>query len=409
MKTLSKIHFILLSLGLLVSGCCQSKNSSDCKQYKQETHIVESALKPHVTSGELPGVISVLIDEKASKQDIACIGWANVEEKRPISMDQMFMQCSQTKGFCGVTIAILVEEGKISLDDPVSKYLPEFKNIKVAEKDKNGKVKLVPAKNEITIRMVMNHTAGFPFEIPTKKVKGWAGLSIQDTAKEAASQPIGFHPGTKSQYSNTGIDIGAAVIEVVTKKPWDVFLKERVLDPLGMENTTFNPTDAQLKNHISMYKIIKNKPAEFTLFNNWMPLPHNGPTVFPSAGAGLWTTANDQLKFYKMLMNLGVGENGVRILKEETVKNLLATSTRPEKLGKYSLGLSVSNDGWFGHGGAWNTNCRVNWKNKQLQLWAVQLLSTKNGSWHKDYKKAVDDFFSGKAEKEEDKYVGRTK
>ncbi len=397
MKTLSKISFVLLVLSLFVCGC------------KQETHIVETALKPHVESGMLPGVVSVLIDENANRQDVACLGWANVEEKRPISMDQMFMQCSQTKGFCGVTIAMLVEEGKISLDDPVSKYLPEFKDIKVREKGKDGKTQLVPAKSPITIRMVMNHTAGFPFEIPTKVKKGWAGLPLRDTAKEAASNPIGFHPGTRAQYSNTGIDIGAAVIEVVTKKPWDIFLKERVLDPLGMKDTTFNPTDAQLKNSISMYKINKDKAPEFKLFEKWMPLPHNGPTVFPSAGAGLWTTVKDQLKFYKMLMNLGVGENGVRILKEETVKNLLATTTRPEKMGKYSLGLSVSDGGWFGHGGAWNTNCRVNWKDKKLQLWAAQLLNPKAGTWHKDYKKAVDEFFSGKAEKEEDKYVGRTK
>ncbi len=399
MKTLYKIPFVLLlSLTMFVCGC------------KQETHYVETALKPYVESGKLPGVISVLVDETANKQDVAVMGWANVEKKTPISMDQMFMQCSQTKGFCGVTIAMLVEEGKISLDEPVSKYLPEFKEMKVLVKDKKtGKTSLVPAKNQITIRMVMNHTAGFPFEIPSKKVKGWPGLSLRDTAKEAASEPLLFEPGTRTQYSNTGIDIGAAVIEVVTKQPWDVFLKERVLLPLGMKNTTFNPSDEQLKNVISMYKISKNKAPEFTLFNKWMPLPHNGPTVFPSAGAGLWTTANDQLKFYKMLMNLGVGDNGVRIMKEETVKNLLASSTRPEKMEKYSLGLSVQGNGWFGHGGAWNTNCKVNWQTKQLQLWAVQLLNPKDGTWHKDYKKAVDQFFNGNAEKGEDKYVGRMK
>lgn len=399
MKALYNISLLLLlSVNLLVCGC------------KQETHFVETALKPHIESGNLPGVISVLIDENANKQDVAVMGWANVDEKRPISMDQSFMQCSQTKGFCGVTIAMLVEEGKISLDEPVSKYLPEFKEMKVLVKDnKTKKTTLVPAKTQITIRMVMNHTAGFPFEIPSKKVKGWSGLSLRDTAKEAASEPILFEPGTKVQYSNTGIDIGAAVIEVVTNKPWDVFLKERVLDPLGMKDTTFQPTEAHLKNSISMYKISKTKAPEFTLFNKWMPLPHNGPTVFPSAGAGLWTTANDQLKFYKMLMNLGVGDNGVRILKEETVKNLLASSARPEKMEKYSLGLAVQGKGWFGHGGAWNTNCKVNWQTKQLQLWAVQLLNPKDGKWHKDYKKAVDQFFNGKSEKGEDKYVGRTK
>jgi CubicO group peptidase (beta-lactamase class C family) len=257
--------------------------------------------------------------------------------------------------------------------------------------------------------MVMNHTGGFSFETPSKSKKGWSSSSLRDTAREAAATPIRFEPGTKAQYSNTGIDIGAAVIEVVTGKPWEVFLKERVLDPLGMKNTTFQPTDEQLANSISMYDVKGGQKAKFRAFNKWMPLPHNGPTVFPSAGAGLWTTANDQLKFYKMLMNLGVGDNGVRILKEETVKNLLATSTRPAKLGSYSLGLNVSKDGWFGHGGAWGTNCSVNWKNKQLRLKVVQF----NGSprpWDAKWNQAANKFFRQKFDHAAaDAYTGRLK
>ncbi len=367
--------------------------------------LMESALKPYVESGDLVGAISILYNDGV--QDTVCVGWANIEEKRPIDMGQSFMQCSQTKGFCGVTIAMLVEEGKISLDEPVSKYLPEFKNMKVQVKGADGKKTLVDATTPITIRMVMNHTAGFPFEIPTKMKKGWPALSLRDTAKEAASQPLLFEPSTKVQYSNTGIDIGAAVIEVVTKKPWDVFLKERVLNPLGMKDTTFNPTDKQLKNSISLYKYSKDKKPEFALFSHWMPLPHNGSTVFPSAGAGLWTTANDQLKFYKMLMNLGVGDNGVRILKEETVKNLLATSTRDSKFGGYSLGLGTSKDGWFGHGGAWATNCQVNWKNKQLKLWVMQALNHKDVSCFAARNKASGKFFKAKKSGDNDEYTGR--
>ncbi len=376
---------------------------------KQATsNIMEKALKPYVESGELAGAISVLYDN--GKADFMCAGWANVEKKVPIAMNQSFMQCSQTKGFCGVTVAILVEEGKISLDDPVSKYLPEFKNLKVAIKDEKGKiVDLVPAKKQITIRMVLNHTAGFPFEIPTKSKKGWPALSLRDTAKEAASRPILFEPETKTQYSNTGIDIAAAVVEVVTKKAWDVFLKERVLDPLGMKDTTFNPTDAQLANSISLYRYNKDAKPKFTLFANSMPLPHNGPTVFPSAGAGLWTTANDQLKFYKMLMNAGVGDNGVRILKEETVRKLLATSSRPKGMEGYSLGLSVSGGGWFGHGGAWGTHCTVNIDKKQLNLWIVQALNSKGVKWRTVRAKAANDFFSGKADNSVNNYTGRTK
>lgn len=383
-------------LAAVLSGCC----TKTVQIRESKTDFARQAVEKYVKSGELPGLISVFYQNGV--QETLCIGRANVEKKVPIAMDQPFMQCSQTKGFCGVTIAMLVEEGRISLDDPVSKYLPEFKNLKV----KNKKHGSVPAKNVLTIRMVMNHTGGFNFEIPTKKKKGWPGLSLRDTAKEAASIPLLFEPGTKVKYSNTGIDIGAAVIEVVTGKPWDVFLKERVLDPLGMKDTTFQPTDDMLARSISMYTVKKGKVAKFRAFSPWMPLPHNGPGVFPSAGAGLWTTANDQLKFYKMLMNLGVGENGVRILKEKTVRELLAVSTRPPKLGNYSLGLNADGKGSMGHGGAWGTRCTVNWKNKQLQLLVVQV--TGQRMWNSDLNKAAKKFFSKKFDTSgTDAYTGR--
>ena len=406
---------LLLAAMCVVSACHSgnpnanaAKTEPRCAIKQSKTTFAADALKSYVDSGKLPGAISIFC--KGNVQETACLGWADVEKKIPMSLDRTYMQCSQTKGFCGVTIAILVEEGKISLDDPVSKYLPEFKNLKVSVKDKQGKTSLVPAKNVLTIRMVMNHTGGFPFEIPTKNKKGWPSLPLRATAKEAASRPLVFEPGTAVRYSNTGIDIGAAVTEVVTGKPWEVFLKERVLDPLGMKDTTFNPTDEQLSRSISMYMISKDKKPAFLKFNKAMPLPHNGPTVFPSAGAGLWTTAADQVKFYRMLMNLGLGDNGARILKEETVKNLLATSTRPAKLGGYSLGLTANfKAGTMGHGGAWGTTCTVNWRKKELSLWVVQ----QNGNprpWMKDRSNAASKFFASKFDDSETQaYTGRTK
>ena len=398
------------AVSALAAGCC-------CKSEKEtgrklppvkasKTTYAADALKPFVDSGELPGAISVLYNKGV--EEIACVVWADVDKKIPMSMDRMFMQCSQTKGFCGVTVAMLVEEGKLSLDDPVSKYLPEFKELKVAVKGKDGKETLVPAKNVLTVRMVMNHTGGFPFEIPTKVKKGWPGLSLRETAREAAANPLLFEPGTKIRYSNTGIDIGAAVIEVITGKPWDVFLKERVLDPLGMTDTTFNPTDEQLARSILMYDVRGGHKAKFRAFHHWLPLPHNGKDVHPSAGAGLWTTATDQLKFYKMLMNLGTSENGARILKEETVKTLLATSTRPAGMEGYSLGLRAGN-GVMTHGGAWGTNCRVNWQDQTLRLWVVQQ-NGKPRPWLKAWDKAAATFFAAKIEdSENDAYTGRLK
>ena len=403
---------IALMGAALVAGCC---SMCECMS-NSDTTFAKDALQPYVDNGQLPGAICVFYNNGV--QECCCVGYADVAAKRKITMDDVYMQCSQTKGFCGVTIAKLVEEGKISLDDPVSKYLPEFKTLWINGGESNGVKKLVKAKNVLTIRMCLNHTGGFPFEICAKqgniKGGGWSGgAPLRSTAAIAAASPILFEPGTKSQYSNTGIDIGAAVVEVVTGMRWEDYLKKEVLDPLGMESTWFWPTDEQLETQVEMYDCVKDAPAKWRLQNDMEQRPYNGAHVFASAGAGLWTTANDQLKFYKMLMNLGVGDNGVRILKEETVKSILAVSTRPKGLGGYSLGLAApeqdGEDQWFGHGGAWGTNCMVNWHKKQLKLWAVQLCGSPR-PWDKAREEAEKRFFNATIDNSgANAYTGRVK
>ena len=395
-----------------VAGCC----TGTCNCPKDSgTTFARDALQKYVDSGEMPGAISVFY--KDGVQETACIGYADIDKKRPITLDDHYMQCSQTKGFCGVSIAILVEEGKISLDDPVSKYLPEFKELWVETSSTNGVRTLVKAKNTLTVRNVMNHTGGFPFELPNgQAMGGWSRrMPLRSVAATAASQPILFEPGTDVRYSNVGIDIGAAVVEVVTGKRWEQFLQERVFDPLGMKASTFWPTDAQLATKIEMYDVKGGERAKWRDHASWMQRPYGDDRVFASAGAGLWTTARDQLKFYKMLMNLGVGENGVRILKEETVKSILATSTRSANLKdpNYSLGLRApikdSEDEWFGHGGAWGTNCMVNWHKKELKLWAVQFCGSPR-PWDADRAAAADKFFKQKIDSAGvDAYTGRMK
>ena len=405
----------------MLAGCTCGK----CVMDNAGTTFAHDALLSYVERGELPGAISVFY--KNGIQEVCCVGYADVAAKREIRMDDPFMQCSQTKGFCGVTIAKLVEEGKIKLDDPVSDYLPEFKTLWVLDSETNGVRKLHQAKNVLTIRMCLNHTGGFPFEICAKqhdiKGGGWSGgAPLRQTAAIAAACPIMFEPGTKSAYSNTGIDIGAAVIEVVTGMKWEDYLKQEVLDPLGMKDTWFWPTDEQLTHQVEMYDCVTNAPAVYRREHGWEQRPYNDGHVFASAGAGLWTTASDQLKFYKMLMNLGVGENGVRILKEETVKSILAKSTRPEGMRShytgevddcYSLGLGApkadTEEQWFGHGGAWGTNCMVNWHKKQLKLWAVQLTGNPR-PWDKARAEAADRFFKAQIDNTTtEAYTGRVK
>ena len=391
----------------LFAGC------ATCKYVESDTTFAKDALQKYVDSGELPGAISVFY--KDGVQETCCIGYADAAAKRPIAMDNVYMQCSQTKGFCGVTIAKLVEQGKITLDDPVSKYLPEFGTLWVETSNSNGVRTLARAKNVLTVRMCLNHTGGFPFELPNyQAMGGWSRrMPLRSVAATAASQPIKFEPGTQESYSNVGIDIGAAVVEKVAGMRWEDYLKENVLDPLGMDDSGFWPTDGQLANKIEMYDVKGGAEATWRLEDASMQRPYGDDRVFSSAGAGLWTTAEDQLKFYKMLMNLGVGENGVRILQEETVKTILALSTRPRGLGGYSLGLHApeadSEDAWFGHGGAWGTSCMVNWHKKELKLWAVQQCGDRNQRpWSAAREAAAAEFFKHVVDSSGvDAYTGR--
>ncbi len=400
---------ILLVLALSLPTMAKEKVKDSKTTYAQE------ALQPFVDSGRLAGAVSIFY--KQGVQETCCIGYADVAAKRRITVNDVYMQCSQTKGFCGVTIAKLVEQGKISLDDPVSKYLPEFKELWVLDGEKDGVKTLHKAQNVLTVRMCLNHTGGFPFEISAKRSDvrggGWSGgAPLRQVASIAAASPIMFEPGTKESYSNTGIDIGAAVVEAVTGMKWENYLKQEVLDPLGMKSSWFWPTDKQLKKKIEIYDTSDNAPAKWREECDWQQRPYNDSHVFASAGAGLWTTAADQIKFYKMLMNLGMGDNGVRILKEETVKSILAVSTRPEGMSGYSLGLSApvkdDENQWFGHGGAWGTNCMVNWHKKELRLWAIQKCGP--SPWDGAWMQASEKFFSQPIDNEGvNAYTGRTK
>ena len=408
-------RFMKLVCALIIVAASFTQTATAQKKVKDsKTTYAKEVLQPYVDNGQLAGAISVFY--KDGVQETCCVGYADVEAKRPIKLDNVFMQCSQTKGFCGVTIAKLVEQGKISLDDPVSKYLPEFKELWVQVSEKDGVKTLRKAKNTLTVRMVLNHTGGFPFEASVKRNDvrggGWSGgAPLRQVAAVAASSPIMFEPGEGELYSNTGIDIGAAIVEVVTGMKWEDYLKQEVLDPLGMKSTSFWPTDKQLKKKIELYAFKKDAPAQWVEEMAWQQRPYNDSHVFASAGAGLWTTAADQLKFYKMLMNLGMGDNGVRILKEETVKSILACTTRPKNMGGYSLGLAApvndTENSWFGHGGAWGTNCMVNWHKKQLRLWVIQSAGGPQ-PWSKEVGKAAEKFFSRSfGSSNVDEYTGR--
>ena len=403
------------AVAAIAVGCCLLANAKS-----EPINFARAELEPFVEKGQLAGAISYLYDN--GREEIATVGFADVAAKRRIAMDQVFMQCSQTKPYCGVTVAKLVEEGRLKLDDPIEKYLPEFRTTWYFDTVSNDVKTIRKSTNKITVRMCLNHMAGFDGELAYhERMGGWSRrMPLRSVAAVAAAYPLAYNPGTKIQYSNVGIEVGAAVVEVVTGMRWEKYLQKTVLDPLGMKDTTFWPSEKQLKNRILVYAYDKKlDKAVCQPVQGDMQPPYNDDRVFASAAAGLWTTANDQIKFHKMLMNLGVGDNGVRILKEKTVKSILALNTRKFVDGQevraglgYSLGLKApivdGEDQTVGHGGAWGSQGYVNWHRRQLKLFVVQRCGTVDTPWKDAWDKAVDKFLKHKnSNKGEGDYTNR--
>ena len=335
-----------------------------------DTAGVKDALASYVDRSEIPGYVSVLID--GEREEWVIDGWRDIAKRRPLTKDSLFRICSQTKGIVGAAAAKLVVEGKLSLDEPVSRYLPEFAKLERIAGETNGVKSLVKVKNVLKVRDCLSHTGGFPFETRVSQALGWTGAPLRVAAAAGASTPLLFEPGTSWKYSNAGLDIAGAVIEVVTGEKIEDHLKRVFFDPLGMKDTTFRPTSAQLKRLVSMYYVETNKTCR--VMPKYRPLrePYDSPDRWPSCGAGLFSTPRDLLEFYRMLAFGGVSRDGRRILPEKAITELLAgKQTPPGVKTAYSLGRFVEGE-WFGHDGALKTAALLNPKRHAVWLWMMQ-------------------------------------
>ncbi|MGC4004941.1 MAG: serine hydrolase domain-containing protein [Pirellulales bacterium] len=282
----------------------------------------------------------------------------------------MFWIASQTKPMTAVAVLMLVDEGKIALDDPLEKYLPEFKGqLMVVEKDGEHTLLKKPARSP-TIRNALSHLSGMPFksdaEVPTLD-----GLPLAAAVRTYAMTPLQWEPGSKYQYSNAGINSAARVIEVVTKQPYEEFMQKRLFDPLGMTETTFRPTEAQAARVAKSYRPNKDKTNldEFKISQLIYPLSDKTKR-FPMPAGGLFSTAADTAKFCRMLLN-GGELDGKRYLSEAALKELSKRQTPDTVKESYGLGFSVGSE-TFGHGGAHATNMEIYPKKGIAVIWMVQ-------------------------------------
>jgi len=282
--------------------------------------------------GKIPG--AVVIGCANGKLMTQCFGYADIAAKTPMSADTVGWLASNTKAIACALALSYVEEGKLALDEPISRYLPEWQGDKVP-----------------TLRQCMSHTSGLKFfpEMPIDR------RPVQLLSRLGAQSERVAAPGEKYQYSNWGIDVAMACVEAVAGQPWEALLKERILDPLDMRDATFFPTEEQCARMAKGYVLTDDNPAKEVAINQFQ-YPYSLHTRYPEAGGGLFGSPMDMIKFFAMVANGGVGLNGKRVLKPETVALWFEKQTPVCVSEDYSFGARVSKDRqMMSHGGAWST------------------------------------------------------
>jgi CubicO group peptidase (beta-lactamase class C family) len=193
---------------------------------------VTAAMQPYLDSYKLAGIIAIIADKTGKVHYQSLLGYADVEAKQPISEDNVFWVASMSKMFVGASIMMLVDEGKVSLDDPVTNYIPQLANwMVVAEKDEDH-VLLKRLVRPVTIRHVLSHTSGLTALSELQKVTGADSTPLKDRALSSVTGPLQWQPGDKYAYGNQGMNIAARIVEIVSGMPYEQFLQKRFLDPL---------------------------------------------------------------------------------------------------------------------------------------------------------------------------------
>jgi CubicO group peptidase (beta-lactamase class C family) len=329
---------------------------------------ISAAMQRFVADGKIPGAVT-LVAHRGKIVHHEAVGQADLEAQRPMQRDTLFAIASMTKPITATALMVLVDEGKVSLDDKVSKYIPEFKETVL----KSG-----TPKREITLRDVMTHTSGV---VGDQQNAG----TLAETAVALAKRPLAFEAGEQWQYS-PGLSIAGRVVEVASGQPFEQFLAERIFKPLVMADTSFNPTPEQQRRLARLYQPGK-EGRPFAPATHWINdlSSHRSPN--PSGG--LFSTASDMARFYQMVLN-GGELDGQRILSAKAVKEMTTLQTGDLKTGftpgnGWGLGWCVVREpqgvtaklspGTYGHGGAFGTQ---GWVDPQRQMVFVLMIQRTN-------------------------------
>ena len=326
---------------------------------------IPKKVQPFVDKGEISGAV-MLVATKDSILHLSAVGVSDIATGRPMQTGDTFWIASMSKPITALGVALLVDEGKLSFDDPVEKYLPEFHRQWVIQENATDRRVLVPAARPIQIRDLLTHTSGLGEYVVTDP--HW---TLAEMSKVIAREPLRFQPGSRWAYSTAGLDVAGRVVEAVSGRPLAEFMQERLFDPLGMAHTTFWPTPEQDRSRARSYVVnATTNRLEETVISYMYRGAITDRGRPPLGGAGLFSTAEDVTKVYQMMLNHGV-VNGRQLIKSETLaemtRNQIGSLTARPGM-PWGYGFCVVTDptkmvanntlspGSFGHGGAFGTD-----------------------------------------------------
>jgi CubicO group peptidase (beta-lactamase class C family) len=339
-----------------------------------------SRLQPFVDAGALAGAIAGV----ASKDALIwfeTVGYADIATRRPMARDTVFWIASQTKPFTAIALMMLVDEGRVDVDDPVEKYLPEFVGSSwyTAESDDEHLLLKRPA-TPIKVRHVLSHTSGLPFstsiEYPSLDI-----LPLETRVRSYTAAPLSFAPGEGYQYSNAGTNTAGRIIEVVSGRPYADFLRDRLTDPLGMQDTTFWPNSEQVSRIAKTYNYNTESKRLEEIPIEQLRYPLNGPGRDSMPAGGLFSTLDDMTRFYQMLVSGGVID-GRRYVSAGAIDIATSKQTGDKVEASYGFCFGVDENS-FGHGGALGTSTSVDRKRGLIKLWFVQHAAYPEGQGEK--------------------------
>jgi len=417
---MNKLTSYLLTFVIVFSSCATGSNNEDSTSSSQiidgqAKARIDSTLNAFVEAGRVAGA-SALIFEDGKEVYFNAFGYADMEAEKPMQRNTIATIYSMTKPITGTSLMTLYEKGAFQLDDPLSKYLPEYAHVKVfAGLDDSGKPILEEPKRPITVRDITRHTGGFSTN------RGLPGLgpliaaadagnrnnTLAEMSQKLAATPLWFHPGEKWEYGPS-VDIQAYLVEKLSGLPYQEYVRNNVLDPLGMSETRYVVPEADLDRYSALYtkdgdgKLSQIPNEEGHSFNvkKWPLTP---------GGFGLTSTVDDYMKFAQMLVNDGTYK-GTTVLKPETVK-LMSTNQLDESVedrswlpskGQVGFGIDFAvrlkepanaqeNNGAVGEffwDGAATTLFWVDPLNKLTAVFFVQIMPF-DGTLHKDFRDAV--------------------